>query len=175
LPRALCVGPLIVNVSRELVIERIYNFKQVSDNLATSGQPNADELAAIVRAGYNHIVYLGLENSESSLPDEIKIIESLGAKYHHIPVSFENPELERYLEFEKLLSQLESEKIFIHCVANKRVSVFAALLKIVQNQFAIEQAITFIESIWHPNATWKIFFDRVLEQKGVKVNDPRMQ
>jgi protein tyrosine phosphatase (PTP) superfamily phosphohydrolase (DUF442 family) len=157
-------------MAMNVTIEGIKNFKQVSENIATSGQPTQEELAAVIQTGYNHVVYLGLEESEGSLSDEASIIESLGAHYHHIPVSFEHPEIERYLVFEKLLDRIPSEKVFVHCVANKRASIFIALQKIVQGQFTVEQAITFIESIWHPNTVWKSFFDRVLEQKNIRAN-----
>src|SRR5207248_5989469 len=70
----------------------IYNFRQVSPDLASSGQPREHQLAAIAEAGYNVVINLALHNDPRySLPDEAASVRALGLDYVHIPVQFGAP------------------------------------------------------------------------------------
>jgi len=81
----------------------------------------------------------------------------------HIPVSFEAPEVEKYWEFVKFLKTVLHKKIFVHCAANKRVSVFMALFRVIEEGLSWKQASEDILSIWEPNEVWKKFMDEVLQ------------
>ena len=70
----------------------IFAFRQATPNLATSGQPQEDELAAIADAGYEVIINLALhDDPRYSLKDEASSVRELGLKYVHIPVQFDAP------------------------------------------------------------------------------------
>jgi protein tyrosine phosphatase (PTP) superfamily phosphohydrolase (DUF442 family) len=75
-------------------IAEIYNFLQISDGIATSGQPTAEQFASIKQAGYELVINLALPTSSNALPNEKEIVESQGMQYVHIPVIWENPTLE---------------------------------------------------------------------------------
>jgi hypothetical protein len=60
-------------------ISDVYNFRQVSPDLASSGQPKEHQLAVIAEAGFNVIINLALHNDPRySLPDEAASVRALG-------------------------------------------------------------------------------------------------
>ena len=70
-------------------IHDVYNFRQATPDLATSGQPTEEQLGAIAAAGYNVVVNLALHNDPRySLRDEAASLSALGLDYVHIPVQF---------------------------------------------------------------------------------------
>ena len=144
------------------MIKSIYNYKQFTPNLATAGQPNENELHQIGKAGYDVVINLGLDKSEYAVWNEREIIESYGIHYIHIPVSFEAPEVEKYWEFVALLKTVFHKKVFVHCAKNKRVSIFMALFRVIEEGFPLQQAIEDILSIWEPSQVWKNFMNEVL-------------
>ncbi|MGZ3752955.1 MAG: hypothetical protein ACXVIY_13525 [Mucilaginibacter sp.] len=77
----------------------IYNFHQVNDRLACSGQPTEEQLQAIMEEGYKVIINLGLTGTKYSLPDEAASVAGLGLTYHHIPVQFDSPQIQELEDF----------------------------------------------------------------------------
>jgi len=153
------------------MLDLIYNFKQITATLASSGQPDEQQLHEIVSAGYEVVMNLGLQNTSYSLANEKEIIESGGAQYWHIPVNFDHPEPEKYYEFARRLKELQHKKVFLHCAANKRVSVFMALFQIIEQQVPLEVALTQLETIWIPNPVWRDFIKQIINASGVKLQD----
>ena len=132
----------------------IYNFRQVSPNLASSGQPREHQLAAIAEAGYNVVINLALHNDPRySLPDEAAAVRALGLDYIHIPVQFGAPtesDLERFFE---AMEQYATERIWVHCAANMRVSAFLGL----RQGWPEPQAFALMHEIWQPDPVWSKF------------------
>ncbi|HYA87386.1 MAG TPA: protein tyrosine phosphatase family protein [Nitrospirota bacterium] len=147
------------------VLQQIKNWRYLSENLATGGQPTEQQLAAIAAAGYHVVINLGLMNEDYSLADEKSFLESLGLDYVHIPVEWETPtssDLERFIAAMKNLSD---RKIFVHCAANKRVSVFIALYRILEQGWSQEDAMAGVLDVWEPNEAWCRFIEGVLSQR----------
>src|SRR5438046_5273235 len=120
----------------------IYNFRQVSPDLVSSGQPREHQLAAIAAAGYNVIINLALhDDPRYSLPDEATSVRALGLEYVHIPVQFGAPsesDLERFFE---AMEQYATERIWVHCAANMRVSAFLGLYRTLRQGWQDPQAL----------------------------------
>ncbi len=144
--------------------ESIYNFRQLDDKLATGGQPDESELHAIAAAGYQVVINLGLDDAPYAIPQERTILESLGLRYEHIPVDFEAPEVERFFAFRDLYRSLAERKCFIHCAANKRVSTFMALYRMIELTWSSKEAEADMLAVWEPNAAWRKFMQQVLKQ-----------
>lgn len=109
-------------------VEDIFNFLQISDVIATAGQPTEQQIGAIKEAGYRVLINLApLEKFETTLPNEAALVESLGMKYVHIPVIWNNPTLEDFDRFAQVMQANSDRPIFIHCAANFRVSAFMYL------------------------------------------------
>ncbi|MCW8932582.1 MAG: protein tyrosine phosphatase family protein [Gammaproteobacteria bacterium] len=144
------------------MIESIYNFKKISSLIATAGQPDEDELHDIAQAGYEVVINLGLHDAEYSIPNEKKILAQYKINYVHLPVSFQAPKLNQYYDFEKILTSISNKKIFIHCAANKRVSVFIALYQVLVMKLPLQEVRENIYSIWQPDDVWEQFISSVI-------------
>ena len=87
--------------------EGIYNWHRLDSRITTSGQPTEAQLAEIRDLGVQHIVNLGLHTHEKALPDEAATVDRLGMTYIHIPVDFQNPTEQDFLQFCAVMEQLQ--------------------------------------------------------------------
>jgi uncharacterized protein (TIGR01244 family) len=139
------------------MIEDIYNYFKLSDEIATAGQPTEAQLVEISQAGYQMIINLALNGTEYALADEKASVEALGMQYVHLPVVWESPTLENLNTFCDLMDANQGKKIFVHCVANMRVSAFMALYRILRKGEEAEDAFHDMECIWTPEGWWHEF------------------
>jgi uncharacterized protein (TIGR01244 family) len=142
----------------------IRDYIQLTERIATAGQPTKEELAAVAQAGYEVVINLDQTVSEYALDDEGGLARSLGMEYVHIPVLWENPtraDLDRFCE---AMEARRDKKLFVHCVANRRVSVFMALYRILKLGWEVQQArqLTFLDTM--PDY-WQAFFEDVLQKR----------
>jgi protein tyrosine phosphatase (PTP) superfamily phosphohydrolase (DUF442 family) len=146
----------------EGVLQGIYNYRRLSEEIATAGQPSEEELAAVAHAGFEVVVNLALHDAEYSLPEECRTVESLGMRYVHIPVVWERPlrsDLERFFE---LMDELSDKRVFVHCAANKRVSVFMALYRQRRQGWSADAVMPDVLAIWEPDDVWRRFFEEMI-------------
>jgi len=142
-------------------LEQIYNFIQISEALATSGQPTEAQMGEIAAAGYKIIVNLALPTSDNALKDEAATVRALGMDYHNIPVVWEAPKLSDFDQFVPLMDSLSGQKVFLHCAANYRVSMFTALYAEKRWGWTRAQADAHIRRIWEPDEVWAKFIESV--------------
>lgn len=150
-------------------LENIYNFVQISDRVATAGQPTEIQYPAIAAAGYQTVINLALTESANALPDEAAIATELGLEYIHIPVLWEAPTLEKFQDFVNEMNAHADRKIFVHCAANMRVSAFMYLYRQLEDARSAQlcprvdrtTAKLDLAKIWQPNEIWQNFIDRV--------------
>ncbi len=143
----------------------IYNYKFLTEDLASSGQPTEDEIGIIIRAGYNIVINLGLHNSGYSINNEASIFQENNVTYIHIPVIFEAPQTKDLNAFIKVLDKYKESKMFIHCAANKRVPVFIALYRILILGWEKDKAIKELHTVWHPNDVWQSYINQQLTKR----------
>lgn len=143
-------------------IESIYNYVLLADNMATSGQPIEEELSFIVNSGYEIVVNLGLDDAEYSLKNEALFFNKRSVQYFHIPVIFQDPKESDLSQFMELLEKYREKRIFIHCAANKRASVFIALYRVIKLGWQESKALSDIGLIWEPNGIWQSFINHQL-------------
>lgn len=147
------------------LISGIYNFRLVDDELSTSGQPSEDQLAALAKDGFEVVINLALhDDPRYSLPDEAGTVKSLGMDYVHIPVRFDAPAESDLKEFFAAMKQHEGKKMLVHCAANMRVSVFVGLYRVIELDWPKDDAFALMDSLWEPNAVWKVFISNMLEK-----------
>jgi uncharacterized protein (TIGR01244 family) len=145
------------------MLEAIYNYRQVTRGLASSGQPDEQELADIAAAGYQMVINLALhDDPRYSLADEAGTVASLGMKYVHIPVLFNAPTDADLEKFFAAMEQNKDAKLWVHCAANKRVSVFLGLYLHLRCAQPVGQAFAVQRDIWEPDAVWARFLARKL-------------
>ena len=145
------------------MLRDIFNFRQLSPVLATSGQPNEHELMAVAEAGYRVVLNLALhDDPRYSLPDERRTVEALGMKYVHIPVQFAAPTDEDFELFVRAMEENHDQVMLIHCAANKRVSAFLGLYFRLHQGKAADESFELLREIWEPDEVWLKFIARKL-------------
>lgn len=152
----------------DALLEGIYNYRRLSDTLATAGQPTEDEMVAVAEAGFEIVVNLALHDAEYSLPGEREIVNSLGMRYIHIPVQWERPTRTDLEQFFETMDKLSGHRLFIHCAANMRVSVFISLYRRLRQGWSAEDVIPDVQAIWEPDAVWRPFMEEMVRQLAPK-------
>lgn len=140
-------------------LSEILNFLQISEKLATAGQPTVMEIRSIADAGYETVINLALPTSDGAIVNESQIVQSLGMEYIAIPVIWESPTIADLDKFLQVMEQRQQQRIFVHCAKNMRVSVFVYLYRRLRLNHNDEQAIVDLHKIWQPNETWQNFID----------------
>ncbi len=140
-----------------------YNFVQVDERIATSGQPSAAQLHAARDEGYEVVINLAPEQADNALPGERELLRSLGIEYHNIPVAWTDPRIDQLREFEALMDASIGRRTLVHCAANFRVTVFFALYARAKLGWSGDRCDALIRRIWatepdyEMDATWKAF------------------
>ena len=139
----------------------ISNLLPIDEHLTTAGQPTQDQLATVAQAGFEVVINLALHDDPSySLPDEAGLVRSLGLQYIHIPVQFGAPSDDDLQRFCDAMDAARGHKVFVHCVANKRVTAFLGLYRVLRLQWSQASAFDAMRSIWEPDAVWSAFIAR---------------
>ena len=152
----------------DLPLRAIYNYRRISDRLATSGMPTEPQLAEIARAGFEVVLNLDQLDSDYALPDERHSVEALGMSYRQIPVVWVDPQPADLVAFRTAMAALSDRRLFVHCVANLRVSTFLALHQILDLGHDREATLRELHARWQPNPTWQRFIDRELAGTGAR-------
>ena len=142
-----------------MAIQGIKNFVAVSPSLATAGQPLEEQFHELATDGFEVVINLGLLDPRYCLADEKGLVESLGMKYHHIPVDFTAPQSQDLEDFLSAMEVSHHKKVFVHCAANYRVSSFVGLYGQARLGWSVEQADAHVRRVWQPNDTWKTFIE----------------
>ncbi len=138
-------------------IEKIMNVMQVTDRIASSGQPEANQFSSIAAANYRVVINLAMPDSDNAIPNEGNIVADYKMTYIHIPVPFESPNTEHLSLFIKIMSLFYNEKIWVHCAVNYRVSAFLYQYFRLSQGYSDAQAKKAMHPSWHPNKTWQQF------------------
>src|SRR3979409_1921172 len=141
----------------------IVNYLAIDDTLATSGQPSVEELGAVARAGFEVVINLALhDDPRYSLPDETGTVASLGMRYVHIPVKFDAPTQHALLAFSAAMEEHRGRRVLLHCAANKRVTSFLGLYRVMRQNWEIDCAFAPMKEVWEPNGVWSSFISTML-------------
>ena len=140
----------------------IVNHVQLTERLASSGQPTAAQLGEIAAAGYEVVVNLAMPDHEQSIDEEGSLVTGLGMQYLHIPVPFDAPEEAHLAAFSGYLDAVKERKVWVHCIVNMRVSAFMYRYLQERRGWTAEQATTPILRGWLPqmDPVWQDFVGR---------------
>jgi protein tyrosine phosphatase (PTP) superfamily phosphohydrolase (DUF442 family) len=148
-----------------MAIEEITNYILVSDQIASSGQPQKYEFKDIAQAGYQVVINLAMPDSDKSIPEEGSLVTAENMSYVHIPVPFEAPSAEHLTTFLGVMKAYSDNKVWVHCAVNKRVSAFLYQYQRLVCGQTKEQAAKVMLPDWEPNEIWKQFME--LNQKDI--------
>ena len=148
-------------------LEKIVNFRQYSENFASSGQPSAEQFAAIAEQGFERIVYIAFTNNENALPDADQVVKGLGMEYMHVPVTFDNPLPDDFYAFSDSMQRNTDKKTLLHCQVNARATAFSFLYRVIHEDVSISEAKADMNTVWQPNEVWRDFIFEVLAQNDI--------
>ncbi|MFT6093691.1 MAG: protein tyrosine phosphatase (PTP) superfamily phosphohydrolase (DUF442 family) [Pseudohongiellaceae bacterium] len=148
-------------------LEEIVNFLQYSDNFASSGQPSAEQFAAIAEQGFERIVYIAFTNNQNALPDADQVVKGLGMEYMHVPVTFDNPLPDDFYAFADSMQRNTDKKTLLHCQVNARATAFSFLYRVIHEDISITEAKADMNIVWQPNEVWRDFIFEVLAQNDI--------
>lgn len=137
------------------------NTHQVFDWLWSSGQLSEEDIRSLPSHGFSVVINLALPTSSNALPGEAELVTGLGMAYVQIPVEWENPRPEEFIQFAGVLNAFAGRKVWVHCAKNMRVSAFIYLYRRLVLSEPEEQASVPMRSVWSPNETWQAFIDQV--------------
>jgi len=144
----------------------IASWQRLTDRITTSGQPTDEQLADLARLGVRHIINLALHDHELALDDETATLASLGVRYTHIPVPFDEPTEAHWDAFCAAMADSEAagEAVHVHCIANYRVSAFMYRWHRDVQQMPEPDARALMAQQWQPDRTdqpaarpWAVF------------------
>jgi len=143
--------------------QEIYNYRKVDDQLATAGQPTEEQLKSAADEGFGTVINLATHDPRYSLKDEEGLVHSLGMRYHHIPVEWEQPKESDFEAFVDVVKRLPEGKTLIHCAANFRVTAFYSLYAQKHLGWSEAQSEAFRDSVWKVSdyPVWEKFIDRM--------------
>jgi len=143
-------------------IKAIYKLRVIDDRLATAGQPTAEQFRAVRSGGYQAVINLLPADSQWAVATEQAAVEEQGLRYHHLPVVWEAPTADNFARFCALMQAESSRRVFVHCAANKRVSAFVFLYRMLRLGVAREVAEPDLLAVWQPDEVWSRFIEERL-------------
>jgi protein tyrosine phosphatase (PTP) superfamily phosphohydrolase (DUF442 family) len=138
-------------------LPHVINWRRLSDQITTSGQPTEAELAEIKALGVTQIVNLGPHTNRGALDDEPASVAALGLEYIYIPVDFAAPTQADFDAFNAALAAHKGRQIHVHCIYNARVSAFFYRAAAPADRDALFQN---MDGIWRPGGVWASFIDK---------------
>ena len=129
----------------------------ISPRLISCGQLMPNDLRRIANRGYAVVINLSDHKTLQPDFDEKNTVESCGMQYFHIPVIWQRPRQSDFDQFIRVMGANRNKKVVVHCVANKRASVFLALYRMEAEGVAYETAMKPVLHVWKPDLTWTDF------------------
>ena len=96
------------------------------------------------------------------MANERDLVAAQGLDYVHIPVAWGSPQVEDAVRFFETMQANSGKKVFVHCIANMRVSAFMYLYRIIYEKISEEEASQDLHALWVPDETWQKFIQDVL-------------
>jgi len=148
-------------------VQQITNYRELSERLASSGQPEEIEFKDISAAGYEVVINLAMPNSDNAIPEEGQIVSARKMIYVHLPVPFENPTPSDLRVFLGLMETFSDKKCWVHCALNMRASAFLFQYYKLVLGVPLHEANKVLLPDWQPNDVWNRFMSLKAEDLGL--------
>jgi len=147
-------------------MKEIYNFLFYHDKLTSSGMPKPEQIRSIAEAGVELVINLAPHDVHDAVPDEEKVVTSLGMEYVNIPVNWGTPTRDGLNLFMDKMEANSKKKVHVHCEANFRASAFIAIYRILRLGWKEENAFVIMHTIWDEDAypVWKMFIEDAIKR-----------
>ena len=153
------------------MLKNMYNFLTLSEDLFTGGMPTVDQLEDAARQGVQLVINLAPHDVIDALPNEEKLVTSLGMHYINIPVLWNTPTRDGLDRFMDVMDENRGKKILVHCQANFRATAFMALYRILRLGWNSEDAMKGMDMIWDVEdyPIWKMFILENLKRSQARL------
>ncbi len=153
------------------MLKNMYNFLTLSEDLFTGGMPTVDQLEDAARQGVQLVINLAPHDVIDALPNEEKLVTSLGMLYINIPVLWNTPTRDGLDRFMDVMDENRGKKILVHCQANFRATAFMALYRILRLGWNSEDAMKGMDMIWDVEdyPIWKMFILENLKRSQARL------
>jgi protein tyrosine phosphatase (PTP) superfamily phosphohydrolase (DUF442 family) len=155
-----------MKASMEKLFE-IRDFQPFGVKWGTAGQPTEEQFHAVHEAGFEAVINLALPTSDNALANEGSVVTALGMTYVHIPVDFKAPTQQDFHAFCRVMDAFSERPVFVHCAANKRVSAFVFLYRVLHKHVSRSEAEREMCAVWQPDEVWRCFIEKQLESGRV--------
>ena len=148
------------------MLEEIYNFLALSENLFTGGMPTSGQLTDAALRGVQVVINLAPHEVPNALPGETELVTSLGMQYINIPVIWNTPTKDGLDRFMDAMNENKDKRILVHCQANFRATAFVALYRILRQGWNADDAMAGMHKIWDAEdyPIWKMFIEENLKR-----------
>lgn len=148
------------------MLEDIYNFLPLSENLFTGGMPTSEQLRDAAQRGVRIVINLAPHEVSNALPGEAELVTSLGMQYINIPVIWNTPTKDGLDLFMSVMDENRDKRILVHCQANFRATAFVALYRILRQGWNAEDAMAGMHKIWDAEdyPIWNMFIEENLKR-----------
>ena len=125
----LTVTPLAVHAAApaEAALADLPNVSFPAPHRVASGRLQADDVAALQRAGIKQVIDLSVD-SETPRFDEAAAMRAAGIDYHNLPIhGAADLTRNNVVQFDRLLHQAGTQETLVHCASSNRVGAMIAL------------------------------------------------
>jgi protein tyrosine phosphatase (PTP) superfamily phosphohydrolase (DUF442 family) len=150
------------------MMENIYNYLKLGDNLHSSGMPTPEQVLSIAENGVQVVINLATSKSENWIPNEKELVEAQNITYYSILVDWDHPTMNDLREFMEIMEKHSQQKILVHCQANYRATGFIALYRFNRLGWTEENAFKDLRKIWDPvkHPVWQNFIEKNLRAQS---------
>ena len=127
------------------------NFHRINSTLATGGHIVGDGITELVEQGVTLVIDL---RDEPPQAHRERLAEA-GIQWVNVPVVWDEPTVENFAEFSRLMSENQEENIFVQCQANYRASAMTYAYRVTQGGVPEAEARKDLEVVWTPEGVWK--------------------
>ena len=135
--------------SGEEALAETSNYVNVSSQLSTSGQITYDQIPELKEAGYDLVVNLAPASDAMNALEGYLVVDE-GMSYVQIPVSWQEPSMRDLKMFFDVMESNSDRKIYVHCFANMRASVFVYLYRTMVQDIPESEAMAHVQEVWNP-------------------------
>lgn len=150
--------PFVLAIEPVKSLAEIKNYHTISKQLASSGLLALSDYQYIKQAGFTHVINL----IPGDQKQERLHVESLGLSYQQIEVDWNEPTLDDFITFAALLEQYKGDKVYVHCQANYRASIFVYLYRVTKLGVAEDVAEKDLKAVWQPTDSWLGYIEKVM-------------
>jgi len=143
------------------------NRVDISPSLVTSGQPSAEELAALGAQGFEAVIYLAPPGVPDAVADEARIVGRQGLVFVNLPIRFDAPTAADFVAFTALVQALKGRRLLVHCQINLRASTLVFLHRAIVLREDPRVAWEAVRRVWTPEGPWRRLVEQQLASHGI--------